>query len=419
MLESDQSGDAEIICLNSEEAQFLSTIATEREGAGCTEINEHVKVENAFCARETVTVGEERQEKTFTGLKNPEENSKASQTEHVVRTLQSTIAVMSSKVEQLEQQVLQVTRIRSTLKRTKPQASVCVNYTKGEKGSGNKKQRLLDAARNEAARRRRMTEHVRLFANILRQLMQHKWAWPFMKPVDVEGLRLHDYYRVIRKPMDLGTVRNRLEAKDGSGYRHVREMCEDVRLVFRNAMMYNESWTDVHKMAKTLSHKFEDKWKTVIEPRLLEDEENSFEDQQEGIASEIAELRAGEEQAAKQLGDDVLLQLTNIENQLEGFITKVLSKCRPMNLQEKQELGRRFHELPPPWLDRIIEIMSPSTGACDAAMENVHVNLEALDVATLWRLHFFVKMVTAARDKKAAGDMNEAEGKTTTLSQTV
>jgi hypothetical protein len=26
--------------------------------------------------------------------------------------------------------------------------------------------------------------------------MQHKWAWPFMEPVDVEGLKLHDYYEV-------------------------------------------------------------------------------------------------------------------------------------------------------------------------------------------------------------------------------
>ncbi|CAK7335968.1 unnamed protein product [Dovyalis caffra] len=25
-------------------------------------------------------------------------------------------------------------------------------------------------------------------------ITQHKWAWPFMEPVDVEGLGLHDYY---------------------------------------------------------------------------------------------------------------------------------------------------------------------------------------------------------------------------------
>jgi len=28
------------------------------------------------------------------------------------------------------------------------------------------------------------------------QMTQHKWAWPFMQPVDVEGLGLNDYYEV-------------------------------------------------------------------------------------------------------------------------------------------------------------------------------------------------------------------------------
>jgi len=31
---------------------------------------------------------------------------------------------------------------------------------------------------------------------VVLQITQHKWAWPFMDPVDVEGLRLHDYYEV-------------------------------------------------------------------------------------------------------------------------------------------------------------------------------------------------------------------------------
>jgi len=28
------------------------------------------------------------------------------------------------------------------------------------------------------------------------QIAEHKWAWPFMEPVDVEGLGLHDYHEV-------------------------------------------------------------------------------------------------------------------------------------------------------------------------------------------------------------------------------
>ncbi|KAA8539344.1 hypothetical protein F0562_026036 [Nyssa sinensis] len=33
----------------------------------------------------------------------------------------------------------------------------------------------------------------------LGQITQHKWAWPFMHPVDVEGLGFHDYYEEKRR----------------------------------------------------------------------------------------------------------------------------------------------------------------------------------------------------------------------------
>lgn len=36
---------------------------------------------------------------------------------------------------------------------------------------------------------------------ILLQITQHKWAWPFMQPVDVEGLGLRDYYEVALTPI--------------------------------------------------------------------------------------------------------------------------------------------------------------------------------------------------------------------------
>ncbi|KAI5080345.1 hypothetical protein GOP47_0005824 [Adiantum capillus-veneris] len=236
-----------------------------------------------------------------------------------------------------------------------------------------------------------MSDHMRLGGNILRQLMQHRWAWPFLQPVDVEGLQLHDYHKIVRRPMDLGTIRSRLEAKDGTGYRHVRELCEDVRLVFRNAMLYNESWTEVHVMAKALLQKFEDRWKVAVEPRLIE-EEKLYEDQQEGYLSNIAELRSQEEQAAEQLSKDVLSQLSDMENKLNSFLMQVLSKCRSMRVKEKKELYSRLRELPPASLSRVVELVSPESDG-EAAVDDISVDLEALDPSTLWRLHFFEKML--------------------------
>lgn len=44
----------------------------------------------------------------------------------------------------------------------------------------------------------------------LQSKRHYEYAWPFYKPVDVEGLQLHDYYDIIKTPMDIGTVRVRL-----------------------------------------------------------------------------------------------------------------------------------------------------------------------------------------------------------------
>lgn len=70
--------------------------------------------------------------------------------------------------------------------------------------------------------------------------------------------------------MDFSTIEFKMEAKDGNGYKNVREMCADVRLIFKNAMKYNKQRDDVHVMAKTLLDKFETKWLQLL-PKVDEE----------------------------------------------------------------------------------------------------------------------------------------------------
>lgn len=70
--------------------------------------------------------------------------------------------------------------------------------------------------------------------------------------------------------MDFGTIKSKMEAKDGTGYKNVREIYADVRLVFKNAMKYNDERHDVHIMAKTLLEKFEEKWLQLL-PKVAEE----------------------------------------------------------------------------------------------------------------------------------------------------
>jgi hypothetical protein len=66
--------------------------------------------------------------------------------------------------------------------------------------------------------------------------------------------------QIITKPMDFSTIKKKMEGKDGTKYNSVREIWSDVRLIFTNAMKYNDEQNKIHLMAKALLEKFEGKW---------------------------------------------------------------------------------------------------------------------------------------------------------------
>lgn len=92
---------------------------------------------------------------------------------------------------------------------------------------------------------------------LMSDLMSKKhvaYAWPFYKPVDAVALEIPDYYEIIKKPMDLGTAKKKLD--DGL-YRSAAEFGADIRLIFTNCYRYNPPEYDVVKMARKTSEVFE------------------------------------------------------------------------------------------------------------------------------------------------------------------
>jgi hypothetical protein len=68
-----------------------------------------------------------------------------------------------------------------------------VGFYDGKKhGSGGRK-----AGRKDSSLSKGMPDLMRQFGTIVRQITSHEWAEPFLKPVDVVGLQLDDYYKVI------------------------------------------------------------------------------------------------------------------------------------------------------------------------------------------------------------------------------
>ncbi|KAE9598685.1 putative chromatin remodeler Bromodomain family [Lupinus albus] len=241
-------------------------------------------------------------------------------------------------------------------------------------------------------------ELMRQFSTILNQITMHEWAWPFMDPVDVEGLGLHDYYEVIDKPMDFSTIRSKIAAKDGSGYKNVREIYADVRLIFNNAMKYNDKKHNIHNMAKTLLKKFEDKW-LELWPKVDKEEKRQLAEE----AQLQLNMQLAQEATYASMARNLSVSLHEVDMQLESLKALVIQKCRKLSDYEKTMLGNSLPMLSPENLVKALQIVSENNPAFQPNTLEVDLDIDAQSDYTMWRLNVFVKDALQAQGRTAEG----------------
>lgn len=90
----------------------------------------------------------------------------------------------------------------------------------------------------------------------------------FNQPVDPEALGLPNYFDVVKEPMDLGTILDRLSAGEQQGwkkceYQKAEEVYRDVSLVWHNCALYNSREIDkpTREAAVDVKAVFEQNWK--------------------------------------------------------------------------------------------------------------------------------------------------------------
>nr|POF17094.1 histone acetyltransferase gcn5 [Quercus suber] len=120
------------------------------------------------------------------------------------------------------------------------------------------------------ARQPRRNPSHSLLITLLSALQTSSSAWPFLMPVN--GDEVHDYYDVIKEPMDLGTMETKL---DKDQYETVEDFVRDVLLLVRNCKRYNAETTPYAKAANKLEKEM---WRKVREvPEWSYIEPDSFE----------------------------------------------------------------------------------------------------------------------------------------------
>mmetsp|Transcript_21928 Transcript_21928/g.46251 ORF Transcript_21928/g.46251 Transcript_21928/m.46251 type:complete len:216 (+) Transcript_21928:200-847(+) len=104
-------------------------------------------------------------------------------------------------------------------------------------------------------------------SKLIQSMIQRSDTEPFRVPVDWKSMGLFDYPTLIKKPMDLGTVKRNINQRK---YKSIPDAAEDIRLVWTNCMTYNQDGSDFFLLAKNLSKKFEEKYSKLINDLQLD-----------------------------------------------------------------------------------------------------------------------------------------------------
>ncbi|KAF5755212.1 putative chromatin remodeler Bromodomain family [Helianthus annuus] len=201
--------------------------------------------------------------------------------------------------------------------------------------------------------------------SLLKKLMTHQHGWVFNKPVDVVALKIPDYFNVIKNPMDLGTIKEKLSS---GKYSSPLEFLADVRLTFSNAMTYNPPGNDVHIMADVLSKFFELRWKPIEKKLPVNSSQQQLLHEEIDLVKPVppSKKRKITSIQQEQLPDPVKLVMTNEEKQ-------ILSR----------ELLAHLGDMP----DNIIEFLRQhSSNGNEAGEDEIEIDIDDLDNETLFKL---------------------------------
>ncbi|XP_059666477.1 transcription factor GTE12-like [Cornus florida] len=232
-------------------------------------------------------------------------------------------------------------------------------------------------------------------STILKKLTTNPSAWPFNQPVDPEKLNIPDYFSIISEPMDLGTIKTKLEK---NLYSSAAEFASDVKLTFSNAMLYNPPDNYVHLMAKDLDNMFNSGWK------CLEAKWNckSKRDEQSSMSSERPKnidvsgqnrcfLSRKDEQASVSSGRPKNIVVSGQNNHKTPSLRVSLQPNTLTSAMKKQKLTEELVRVLKGNMPQQLESFLKKYGFICQKEEKIEVEIDTLDDKTLCELERVIR----------------------------
>ena len=198
---------------------------------------------------------------------------------------------------------------------------------------------------------------------------------PFMEPVDPVELDIPDYFDIIKNPMDIGTIERNLRDHK---YETPEEFNKEMRLVWSNCMTYNPEESDIYKMAKEFSDKFEALLQTDLDKRKAR--------VQVPIMKDKVEDRVVDSEANRPVKTD--------------------ESVNKMTYQEKKTLSDMIRKLPQDYLWGVWEIVSK--GDNEKQNEELEFDIETLSTETARKLEKYVQgMIEKLNERQKQANNND------------
>ena len=154
--------------------------------------------------------------------------------------------------------------------------------------------------------------------HLLKEIMKPKYqslSFPFVAPVDPVALNIPTYLRVVKKPMDFGTIRQKL---DRGEYENAKEFEADARQVFKNCYLFNPEGDSINAVGKKFEAIFNEEWN---KKREWLEENTPSSGQRSPISSDDEESE--EEDAEEEEDEEQMAVVTKLQKQIAEMSKQV------------------------------------------------------------------------------------------------
>jgi len=291
-----------------------------------------------------------------------------------------------------------------------------------------------------SGRSHRLPLYITKCMDLLKEMQKHPQGAYFLEPVDDIKLGIPDYKLIIQKPMDFSTINQKLQSIQ---YENSEQFAFDMRLVFRNAITYNQLRDHpVHIAARELSVKFEERYRVILNqlnisnaikysslhdsiPAQSNKTKKSNKSLKINTSSKYTSNSSKQLSSTKSLSQmpksydaffppvmdqsstqllEMQRRMIEMQEELKVLHTMVRQSevktslevqreaaHNPLTLEEKRILISKIQQLPPDKMEYVIEIIQAAIPQDQNGNEDMEVPLDALDTLTLRKLQQYVE----------------------------